>query len=403
MFKRRLSFVALLAAFALVVVACGDDDTGDTTATTAAATTTTASADPTTTTTAAPATTAPAETTAPPATDAPPQAILGCQVSDVAGIDDKSFNETAWKGMEQAEAEIGAETAFLESQDATDYRPNIDAFIAQGCDVIITVGFLLADDTAAAAKDNPDQPFGIIDFPVGPFAPWQNEGEESFPLNVRGITFSTNEAAFLAGYLAAGVSESGVIGTFGGINIPPVTVFMDGFMRGAAHYDEVNGTATTVLGWDGADGLFTGNFESLEDGRAFAVNLMDEGADVILPVAGPVGLGSGAAIQEANAAGANVMLIGVDADMFLSAPELGDILLTSIQKNMDIAVFNTMNNIATLGSLGNQYNGTLANGGVGLAPFHDLEGSVPAELAAELAALEADIISGDVSTTPPEE
>ena len=399
MLKNRLSIVALLAAFVLVIAACGDDDSGTTTAApgTTGATTTAAP-----TTTEAPTTTAAPGTTMAPTTQAGP-AGLACQVSDVAGIDDKSFNETAWKGMEQAQAELGADIEFLESQDATDYRPNIDAFIQQGCDVIITVGFLLADDTAAAAADNPDQLFAIIDFPVGPFAPWQNEGEDSFPQNVRGLTFATNEAAFLAGYLAAGVTETGVIGTFGGINIPPVTVFMDGFMRGAMHYDEIHGTSTTVLGWDGTDGLFTGNFESLEDGRTFAQNLMDEGADVILPVAGPVGLGSGAAIQEANAAGANVVMIGVDADMFFSAPELADILLTSIQKNMDSAVFNTVSNVIILGALGNQYVGTLENDGVGLAPFHDLESRVPAELAAELEQLQADIIAGNVSTTPPSE
>ncbi len=385
MLKRRLSLLALLAAFTLVVAACGDDD----------ATTTTAGAPAgTTATTAAPGTTAgPATTAAPEPTMAPAEPALTCQVSDVAGIDDKSFNETAWKGMLQAQAELGVDIEFLESTDATDYRPNLDAFIAQGCDVIVTVGFLLADDTALAAADNPDQLFAIIDYPVviagvGPIAPFTEAST-----NVRGLNFSTNEAAFLAGYLAAGMSQTGVIGTFGGINIPPVTVFMEGFRNGAAQYDADNGTATTVLGWDGADGLFTGNFESLEDGRAFAQNLIDEGADVILPVAGPVGLGSGAAIQEANAAGASVMMIGVDADMFFSAPELADILLTSIMKNMDVAVFNTINNVLVLGTLGNEYFGNLKNNGVGLAPFHEFEDDVSADLAAAVEAQRQRIIS----------
>ncbi len=393
MLKRRLSFVALVATFALVAAACGDDTTesSSTTAavTTTAATTTTAAGD--TTTTAAPTTTAAGPTT------------LVCQVTDTGGVDDKSFNEVAYNGLLQAAEQLGVATDLLESQDATDYATNLTSFIGEGCNLIITVGFLLADDTAASAAANPDTLYAIVDYPViipgvGPIAPFTEAST-----NVRGLNFNTNEAAFLAGYLAAGMSTSHVIGTFGGVNIPPVTVFMDGFFYGAAYYDSVKGTTTTVLGWDPAApdlGLFTNNFDSLEDGRAFAQNLMDEGADIILPVAGPVGLGSGAAIQDANAAGGSVMMIGVDADMFFSAPDLQDILLTSIQKKMDAAVLNTVSNVVVLGALGNEYFGTLSNGGVDIAPFHNFESVVPAELAAELVQLKADIISGTVPVAP---
>ena len=392
MLKRRLSFVALVATIALVAAACGDDTSASSTTaavTTTAATTTTAAGD--TTTTAAPTTTA-----------AGPTALV-CQVTDTGGVDDKSFNEVAYNGLLQAAEQLGVATDLLESQDATDYATNLTSFIGEGCNLIITVGFLLADDTAASAAANPDTLYAIVDYPViipgvGPIAPFTEAST-----NVRGLNFNTNEAAFLAGYLAAGMSTSHVIGTFGGVNIPPVTVFMDGFFYGAAYYDSIKGTTTTVLGWDPAApdlGLFTNNFDSLEDGRAFAQNLMDEGADIILPVAGPVGLGSGAAIQDANAAGGSVMMIGVDADMFFSAPDLQDILLTSIQKKMDAAVLNTVSNVVVLGALGNEYFGTLSNGGVDIAPFHNFESAVPAELAAELVQLKADIISGTVPVAP---
>jgi len=391
MLKRRLSFVALVATIALVAAACGDDTSASSTTaavTTTAATTTTAAGE--TTTTAAPTTTA-----------AGPTALV-CQVTDTGGVDDKSFNEVAYNGLLQAAEQLGVATDLLESQDATDYATNLTSFIGEGCNLIITVGFLLADDTAASAAANPDTLYAIVDYPViipgvGPIAPFTEAST-----NVRGLNFNTNEAAFLAGYLAAGMSTSHVIGTFGGVNIPPVTVFMDGFFYGAAYYDSIKGTTTTVLGWDPAApdlGLFTNNFDSLEDGRAFAQNLMDEGADIILPVAGPVGLGSGAAIQDANAAGGSVMMIGVDADMFFSAPDLQDILLTSIQKKMDAAVLNTVSNVVVLGALGNEYFGTLSNGGVDIAPFHNFESAVPAELAAELVALKADIIAGNVSVS----
>ena len=166
--------------------------------------------------------------------------------------------------------------------------------------------------------------------------------------------------------MAAGASQTGVVGTFGGINIPPVTIFMDGFVRGVAHYNDVNGTSVTALGWDteDADGLFTGNFESLDDGRSFAQTLVDNGADIVLPVAGPVGLGSAALCQDTG----SCLIIGVDADFNLTASQFSDIILTSVLKNIDVAIFNTINNVLVLDSVGNIFNGTLANGGVGLAP-----------------------------------
>ncbi|WP_322793181.1 BMP family ABC transporter substrate-binding protein, partial [Bellilinea sp.] len=215
--------------------------------------------------------------------------IKVCQVTDTGGIDDKSFNATAWKGVEDAMKELGVEGKYLESQQQTDYEKNINAFIEDGCDLIVTVGFLLGDATAAAAKANPDQKFAIVDFAYDPEIP-----------NVLGLVFATDQAAFLAGYAAAGATKTGKVGTFGGIQIPPVTVFMDGFALGVKYYNEKHGTNVQVLGWDevAQTGLFTGNFESTDDGRQLGQTLMDEGADIIMPVAGPVGLGTAAAVQE---------------------------------------------------------------------------------------------------------
>ena len=135
-----------------------------------------------------------------------------------------------------------------------------------------------------------------------------------------GQVFATDEAAFLAGYLAAGISKTGMVGTFGGINIPPVTIFMDGFYYGVQYYNADKGTNVEVLGWDPKKqkGLFTDNFESLDDGRTFAQNLVDEGADIVMPVAGPVGLGSAALASELGAD--KLKIIGVDIDQFESDP-----------------------------------------------------------------------------------
>jgi len=398
MMRRRLALVALLAVFGLIVAACGDD----TTETTAATTTTEA-----VTTTAAPTTTAGQTTTEATTTTAAPIAAKMCQVTDFGGIDDQSFNQTAWAGMEQAQAELGVDVAYLESDDATDYAPNIQAFLDEGCDLIITVGFNLAADTAAAACANPTQLFAILDegpayYPGSAWADGEGNALCDFS-NVRGVGFQTDEAAFLAGYLAAGVTQTGVVATFGGIAYPTVTIFMDGFVKGVRYYNEINGTDVQTLGWDPEtqEGIFVGNFESQDDGRAQGESLSDEGADIILPVAGPVGLGTAAACAELGC-----LVVGVDADQFLTAPTYAAVWLTSIMKNMDVAVYNTIVNVLNLGSVGNAYLGNLTNGGVGLAPYHDNADMVPAELTAAIEQLQADIIAaGGLAAflAPPEE
>jgi basic membrane protein A len=310
-------------------------------------------------------------------------------VTDTGGIDDKSFNQTAFAGLEQAETDLGAEIAVLESQAETDYEPNINAFLEQGCDIIVTVGFLLGDATAEAANANPEVPFSIVDFAYDEGVIENN--------NVLGQLFNTQEAAFLAGYVAASVSETGVVGTFGGVNIPPVTVFMDGFVQGVDQYNADKGASVTVIGWDYAsqEGLFTGNFESLDDGRTFAQNLVDEGADVVMPVAGPVGLGSAALASELGADA--LKIIGVDADQFEIDTQNQGVYLTSVLKNMNITTFGAIEAVANGTFEGGVIVGTLENGGVGLADFHDLADAVSDETVAELEALEAAIIAGDLT------
>jgi basic membrane protein A len=308
-------------------------------------------------------------------------------VTDTGGIDDKSFNATAWKGVEDAGTQFGVTGKYLESQQQTDYEKNINAFIEEKCDLIVTVGFLLGDATKAAAEKNTDVKFSIVDFAYDPTLP-----------NVVGQVFNTQEAAFLAGYAAAAVSKTGKLGTFGGIQIPPVTVFMDGFALGAKYYNEKHGTAVKVLGWDPAkqEGLFTGNFESTDDGRTMGQNLMDEGADVIMPVAGPVGLGTAAAVKERG----NAYIVGVDNDWFVTSPDYADIILTSVLKNMDILTLKVIQSVLEGTYTGGVIVGTLENGGVGLAPFHDLDSMVPADIKTELGQVMADIIAGKIKATP---
>ncbi|MHB8794170.1 MAG: BMP family lipoprotein [Candidatus Nanopelagicales bacterium] len=319
--------------------------------------------------------------------------MKACEVTDVGGVDDKGFNQKAYKGITDAVEQLGVEGLVLESQAETDYATNIQSFIDQGCNIVVTVGFLLGDATMVAANANPDTPFTIVDYAYG-------ENEDGTPQitnnNVLGQVFNTDEAAYLAGYLAAGMSKTGVVGTFGGINIPPVTIFMDGFYRGVQKYNADNGTKVEVLGWNPAKqkGLFTENFESLDDGRTFAQNLVDEGADIVMPVAGPVGLGSAALASELGAD--KLMIIGVDSDQFESDTQNASVYLTSVLKNMDVTTFNAVKAVVDGTFEGGVTVGTLENGGVDLAPYHDFDSAVPQELKDQIQTIKAGIIDGSI-------
>ncbi len=302
--------------------------------------------------------------------------VLVGMVTDMGGVDDRSFNATSWAGVSKAIEELGVEGTYLESQQQTDYATNISQYIDQGADLIVTVGFLLADDTTAFAAENPETNFAIVDFP-------------SVGSNVLGLTFATDQAAFLAGYLAAGMTQTGKVGTFGGLEIPTVTIFMTGYAAGVDYYNEVHGTEVEVLGLD----LFAGNFESTDDGRRLGEDLIAAGADIIMPVAGPVGLGTAAAIVD----NPGTMLIGVDTDFCISAEEYCPVTLTSVMKMMDVAVFDAIKAVVD-GNFpgGTDYVGTLDNGGVDIAPLHEFDSVVPDELKSELEEVLAGLIDGSI-------
>jgi len=334
---------------------------------------------------------APAEAAAPAekpaAEEAAKPAAKICQVTDTGGIDDKSFNALAWSGMERAATDMGVEIKYLESQQQSDYEVNINAFIEEGCDLIISVGYLLADATKAAAQANPDQKFAIID-----------NGNMDMP-NVRGNTTNIQEGTFLAGYLAAGMTTSGKVGTYVGILFPSTQAFMDGYAMGVKYYNEAKGTKVDVLGWDMAaqKGLEAGNFESLDDGRSLGEALMDDGADIIMPVAGPVGLGTLAVMAERKSG----LLIGVDSDWSVANPDKADYILASAAKKIDVFVYDCIQKV-----LDGTFKGgedmvlTLENGGTGLVYGSAWESKVPQELKDEIKALEPKIISGEIKTLP---
>jgi basic membrane protein A len=375
--KRIRQVVLLLALLSLIAGACGSDDEA---------------------TTSEPATT---ETTTETASEPAAEAVKACLVTDLAGIDDKSFNATAWQGVLDAIAAGNAlpepDSFYLESDAEADWQPNIDQMIDQGCQHIVTVGFALDAVTQANAPTHPEIDWTIVDVDFFDFA--TDPPTDITYDNVQELTYQTDEAAFLAGYIAASVSQTGVVGTFGGGNFPTVSIFMNGFYWGVQKYNEVKGADVQVLGWDPAigDGLFTGNFTDLDLARTTAQSLLDEGADVIMPVGGQINLGAGAAMEDLGM-GANGdvfgALIGVDTDQFFTAPEYADLWLTSVEKAMALGVANSIAaDVNGTFTPGNQ-RGFLSNDGVDISPLHEFESIVSDETKAEVEQLRADIIAG---------
>ncbi|MFP7759689.1 BMP family lipoprotein [Marisediminicola sp. LYQ85] len=323
----------------------------------------------------------------PPDSEESEGSFCAVMVTNSGGLEDRSFNQSSWEGLQQAEGDLDIAAQVLVSETETDLAPNVEQAVATGCDFVLTVGYELAPATAEQGELNPDVDFAIVDELV--------DGA-----NIKPIVYDTAQAAFLAGYLAAGVSETGVVATFGGGNQPPVTLFMDGFVDGVARYNADTDSSVEVLGWDKVDqdGVFTGDFEDINKGRQTAQAFIDQGADVILPVAGQVGQGAAAAAVEAD----DVSIIWVDNDGYETLPEeYRGIVLTSVLKNTGDAVVEIVGQSID-GTFDNDaFVGTLENGGVALAPFHELESLVSAELAEQLDALEAEIVEGSLEVTSP--
>jgi basic membrane protein A len=312
-----------------------------------------------------------------------------CLVADVGGLNDQSFNQTAFAGVKAAKDTYGWDWLASESQTSADYAPNLQRYVSQGtCNLIVAVGFNLSDATATAADQAPTQKFQILDGVIDPARK-----------NVWAQLYATDQGAFLAGYVAAGTSARATVATFGGVQIPSVTSYMNGFALGVAYYNQKNGKAVKLLGWDVTtqSGRFTGDFVDQQAGRTIGQDLLSQGADVIFPVAGPVGLGTADAIV-AHGSG---YLIGVDTDWTVSAPTYTSITLTSVVKKLDKSVLTAIGAIVNGTFKGGSNTSVLASGEVDIAPFHALDAVVPAQVKVDLADIRAGIISGQIATTPP--
>jgi basic membrane protein A len=314
-----------------------------------------------------------------------------CMVSDSGGFDDKSFNQVAYKGLTDAKTQLNIPTGQVESTNASDYAKNIQSMVDAKCTMIVTVGFALGDNTLAAAKKHPDIKFAIVD---------NNDPKYASVKNLKPLVYNTAESSFMAGYLAAGLSTTKKVGTFGGAKYPTVTIFMDGFAQGVDYYNQQKKASVQVLGWNAAkqDGQFipSQNFDDIQGGQRTAQGLISQGADIILPVAGPAGQG---ALQAAKASGGKVRAIWVDTDGCISAASYCPQIITSVYKAMDLSVTDAIK-AAKDGSFSSEpYVGTLKNDGTGISPYHQFDAKIPADLKAEVDKIKTDIIAGNIKIT----
>jgi basic membrane protein A len=314
--------------------------------------------------------------------------FTACMVTDIGGLNDHSFNEESWAGMQDAASASKGKISVKNATSATenDYTTNIDGFMGGNCGLIITVGFDMADATAAAAKKNTSQKFAIVD-------------NGSTGSTIKGLEFDTAQGAFLGGYFAAAMTKTGKVATFGGQNIPTVTVYMDGFWEGVQYYDQTQNKSVQVLGWNETtqQGTFDSSSNQFADeagGQQMTQTFEQQGADIVFPVAGGTGIGALAAAKASNGA---INVIWVDNDGYESNPTYQPYIMTSVTKGIAPAVESAINDTSDGKFSSTPYIGTLANNGTGLAPYHDWASKVPSSLTTQLNTVKSDIENGTIT------
>jgi len=295
-------------------------------------------------------------------------------VTDVGEVDDKSFNQSAWEGVQAAEKDLDAIINYVETKDGKDYAANIALFADKNYDVIVTVGFAMGEATGIAATEYPSINFIGVD-------QWF---DGSIP-NVTGLLFPEDKAGFLAGALAAKMTKTGTIAAVLGTDlIPPVVAFKEGYENGALYVNpDINLISTYHPG--GLDVAFT----DPEWGATTAKQAIDNGADIIFGAGGKTG--NGALIETASHAG--LYCIGVDSDQWETVPEAHPCLISSAMKLITPGVLE----LVTLSKNG-KFPGGVYFGATGLASFHDFEDTVPQDVKDLLVQLDAGLYDGRIST-----
>jgi basic membrane protein A len=307
-------------------------------------------------------------------------------VTDTGGVNDRAFNQLAWAGVQKASADMGFQTKFIESKQPSDYEMNIDALTAEGFNVIITVGSPMSDATALKAKQYPDIKFAIIDHTYS----------DGGLTNVTSLMFAEDQASFLAGVLAGGMSKSGFVCSVSSLRTPQSERYMLGFFQGATwqagpelkimnNYINIQTTDENVP--TSADST---------QGKETALRLISSGCDVVFGIGGDAVHGALLAAKESN-----LLAVGADVDQYNTDPKVQSALITSAMKNVDVAVYNYLKTVADGSVQAGISTGTLQNGGVGLAPFHDWDSKIPADLKARIQQASDGIKDGSIKINLP--
>ena len=310
-----------------------------------------------------------------------------CVALDTAGINDKSFNQSSYEGAKMAlQRGFASSIKYAPAKSNADYAPNITKFISEKCTLIVGVGFLLGDAIAAAAKANPNVKFGFVDG-------W------GLGNNVKAITYKTDENSFIVGYMAAAMSKTGKVGTYGGLQIPTVTIFMEGYANGVAHYNLMKNKNVQVLGWntETKTGTFLGGFDDTTKALQTSISLEQQGADFIFPVAGGMQATTAANSQKTKKSS----VIWVDAKVMNTGKQYAKVTPVSVVKGLAEGVLATVKEAYDGKFTNKEYVGTMANKGVSIALTPAWNKKIPAKLKAEIKQLSKDIAAGRILALDP--
>jgi basic membrane protein A and related proteins len=304
-------------------------------------------------------------------------------VTDVGKLSDKSFNYDSYQGVVKAQQDssLCVQGKAIESSTESDYPKNIGLFVDQKYDIVVTVGFKLGDATIAAAKANPNMKFIMVD--NADFA------DKTPPSNLLGLLFKEDQPGYLAGVLAGQLTTTNTVGVVAGLqSVPPVVHYVEGFKNGAKSVNPGIKVLTIYQPEEGAK-----DFNDPDWGKQQALTFFGQGADIVFGVGGNTGNGALVAAKEQGK-----KCIGVDVDQYLSYPEVDSCLITSAEKHLDVAVKAGIADVVHGSFQPGVKTFDITNDGIGLAPYHEWDSKISADIKAKVAAAESGLKNGSVTT-----
>ena len=313
--------------------------------------------------------------------------FTACILISNEGLDDHSFNQAAWAAETEAKAKLGINIKYLEESGSVSDMTLGQQEVQDGCNLITGVGFNFETTVDTLAKEHPSVKFAVIDDTLTTPEP-----------NATSLTYETDQASFLGGYLAAGMTKTGTVGVYGNEAIAPVELYMTGYVEGVDYYNKVHKASVKVIGWTPTSktGQFVGSFTDVNKGKQISEAEIQQGADIIFGVAGDIDQGTVEAMNAAGGAAKGYYTLWVDSDGCASNPSSCDEILSTVQKNIQPSLYDVIAQTVHGSFPKGVYYGTLDNSGVGLSPYHDFSKTVPSALQSEITALEKEVASGTV-------